>query len=291
MSILASIVYVGTQVSGTEVSGAVFIELRDAATGQLTDGNNVPITYEINLNGTITTYTITLPGQSYLIYYGTLSNSDPFSHYFTQFQVTNVGTAPDPDPPVNQCDLQLNSITVDKSESYPGSLDAQVTVNATSSYLPIMYSKDGGATYQSSPTFTGLTGGAHQFHVVDSNTLGCSADGGANIPTLTSLLVSDPSVDLGNGNISRWNAAFNPVVFTYQRKDFEVTSITNDALTGKAVININVFFTSSGPGTTIIKGDLVYINAGTYKGVYPVVSMNSNSSLIVDTPFTSTATG
>jgi len=291
MSILASIIYAGTSVSGTQVSGAVLIELRDAATGQLTNGNNITVTYDINLNGTITSGSVTIPGQSRQIYFGILSDSDPSHPFFTKFQITNIGTVPDEPPPViNQCDLELNFISIDKPESAAGALDAQVTINASSSYLPILYSKDFGATYQSSPTFTGLSAGIHEFRVKDANTLGCNAGGGVTIPLSTNLLIADPSVDLGNGNISRWSAAFNPVVFTYQRKDFEVTSIDNDPLTGKAVININAYVLATDSGS-ITLGDLVYLNAGTYKGVYSIISTYSNNSILIDAPYAGSAIG
>ena len=102
--------------------------------------------------------------------------------------------------------------------------------------------------------------------------------------TVRNLLVSDPSVDFGNGNISRWSAAFNPVVFTYQRKDFEVTAISQDSLTQKPVIGLNAVVSS------VKIGELIYLNASPYKGVYPVLQVGENS-LIIDTPYiTSSAT-
>lgn len=291
MSILASIVFADTSVSGTQTSGGVFIQLRDAATGQPTNGNNVVVTYDKNINGTVTEGSVAIAGQSQQIYSGTLSDSDPSHFFFTKFQIINIGTVPDPAPPVNQCDVLINYITVDHPESAPGALDAQVTINASSSYLPIMYSRDAGATYQASPTFTGLSGGTYQFQVKDANTLGCMATRSVIIPVLSNLLVSDPSVDLGNGNISRWNAAFNPVVFTYQRKDFEVTSVTLDTLTGKALLTVNAALSDPATGYTVTKGDAVYLNTNVYKGVYTVVSINGNNTMLIDTPYTANASG
>ena len=114
----------------------------------------------------------TIAGQTSPIYTGLLS--DTSTGYFTTFTITNVGTVPDPAPPVNVCDLVINFITVDKPESAPGAADGQITINATSSYGPILYSNDFGATYQTSPTFTGLTGGLAQPVVKDSNPTGCA---------------------------------------------------------------------------------------------------------------------
>lgn len=292
MSILASIIYADTTVSGTKTNGAALIELRDAATGQLTNGNNISISYEMNINGTITDGSVVIPGQAQQIYYGTLNDSDPASPFFTNFHVTTIGTVPDQPPPVtNQCDLVLNFISINKSESATGAFDAQVTINASSSFLPIMYSKDFGATYQSSPVFTGLSAGIHEFQVTDANPLSCQALGGVTIPLLTNLLVADPTVDLGNGNISRWSAAFNPVVFTYQRKDFEVISVENDPISGKAVVNINASLIVTDTVPQIPPGDPIYLNAGQYVGTYKVVRVYGNNSLLIETPFTGTAIG
>lgn len=105
MPILARIAYGPATVTGTQVSGPVFIELRDAATGQLVNGNNVTVAYDMNINGTVTENSVSIAGQSQLIYYGELSDSDPF--FFTKFQAGTVSAAPDPDPPVNRCDLVL----------------------------------------------------------------------------------------------------------------------------------------------------------------------------------------
>lgn len=163
MSIIASIVYADTSVSGNQVSGSVYIQLRDAATGQLTNGNNVTVTYDMNINGTVTENTVTISGQSQLIYSGLLGRSDPL--FFTKFQVVSVSSGSNPAPPVNPCDLVIDYIAVDKPESAPGSFDGQITINATSGYLPLQYSQDAGTTWQSSPVFTGLAGGSHQFDV------------------------------------------------------------------------------------------------------------------------------
>lgn len=289
MSLLASIVFADTSVSGMQTNGNVYIQLRDAGTGQPTNGNNVVVDYAMNINGTVTESTIAIAGQSQLIYSGILSNSDPL--FFTKFQVISVTGSVTAPPPANRCDLVVDYVSVDKPESAPGALDAQITLSATSSYLPISYSQDGGTTWQSSPTFTGLSGGVHQFQVKDANPLGCIVMPSVTIPVLVDLLVSDPSVDLGNGNISRWNAAFNPVIFTYQRKDFEVTSIAQDSATGNALLTVNGALSDPLTGYKVIPGDLIYLNAGNYKGTYTVTTANSNNTLLINTPYTSTAVG
>ncbi|HVV54583.1 MAG TPA: hypothetical protein VHC47_04635 [Mucilaginibacter sp.] len=289
MSIIASIVYADTSVSGTQTNGSVYIQLRDAGTGQLTNGNNVTVTYDMNINGTVTENTVTISGQSQLIYNGLLGSSDPL--FFTKFQVISVSSGSNPTPPVNPCDLVIDYITVDKPESAPGALDGQITINATSGYLPLQYSQNAGATWQSSPVFTGLSGGSHQFEVKDANSAGCTATRSVNVPVLSNLLVSDPSADLGNGNISRWNAAFNPIIFTYQRKDFEVTSVTPDTESGNALLLVNASLSDPESGYTVIPGDMVYLNTDSYKGVYTVSAANSDNTLLIQTPYISDASG
>jgi len=304
--ILAKLDYSHTYVTGTQTNGQVFISLIDATTGQPVDGDNVIISYQQNINGAIENGTVTIPGQSSAIYTGLLR--DTASGYFTTFTITNVGTVPNPAPPVNACDLTINYINVNKPESAPGAADAQITINATSSYGPILYSNDFGATYQASPTFTGLTGGLVQPVVKDSNSLGCTAQSTATIPVLSNLLTSDPSVTLTGGNISRWNAAFNPVVFTYQRKDFEVTAVELDTLSGNASISVNcdtslIATAITANNQAIANAALldivlinnnpvyIYINTGAYTGTYQVNSVSDTGQLIINTTYISTATG
>ncbi|HEY8783942.1 MAG TPA: hypothetical protein VIM16_20100 [Mucilaginibacter sp.] len=303
--IIAKIDYSNTYVSGMQVNGQVFISLFDAATGQPANGNNVVISFEQNLNGTVIEGQAIIAGQSAPIYTGLLSDTDPSHYYFTKFQVTNIGTVPDPAPPVNVCDLVINYISADNPESAPGAADGQITVKASSSYGPIMYSLDN-TTFQSSPTFSGLSGGLKTVYVTDAN--GCSNTAAITVPILSNLLVSDPSVNLPGGNISRWNAAFNPVIFTYQRKDFEVTAVTLDTLSGNAAVAVNcdtsaiaraiaannqAAANAAALDVVLINNNpvYVYLNAGAYTGTIQVNSVTATGNLILNTPYVSTATG
>ena len=303
--IIAKIDYSHTGVNGTQVSGQVFISLFDAATGQPTNGDNVTISYTQNINGTILNGQVTIAGQSAPIYTGLLSDQNPASPYFTSFQITNVGTVPNPAPPVNVCDLVINYINIDNPEFAPGAADAEITVNADSSYGPIAYSLDN-ITFQVSSTFSGLTGGLKTIYVTDAN--GCTNSQSVTIPILDNLLVSDPSVTLTGGNVSRWNAAFNPIVFTYQRKDFEVTSVSLDTVSGNAAVSVNCDTTLIANAITANNQALanaallnvvlvnnnpayVYINAGPYVGVFQVNSVPSIGVLVLNTAYTTIATG
>jgi hypothetical protein len=275
------------QPDGYFTKSKVYAQIVDDS-GNPANGNNAIIEYSVNENGAITTEHKTIAGQSMLLYYGVVEKAtdDGFGNvtvYYTKtFGFATVLGSPDPSPPVNFCDLYIDAITVNKKESAPGAADGQITVTASSSYLPLHYSLDN-TTFQTSNIFTGLTGGLKTVYVTDSNTAGCSANRVVTIPVLNSLLVSDPSVTVG-GNISRWNAAFNPIVFTYQRKDFEVTSVEVDSATGKAKVFANTNLTG------IVAKDFVYINTAIYKGVFSVIS-NTGNALIIDTPYVDNASG
>lgn len=304
MALIAKIDYSDTYVSGTEIVGQVFIALYDATNGQLTNGNNVVVTYIQNINGTTMNGSVTIAGQSAPIYTGLISNSDPSHPYYTQWTITGISAAPPPSPPVNICDLAINYIAINDPESAPGAADGQITINATSSYPPVQYSLDN-VNFQSSPIFSGLTDGLKTVYVKDAN--GCVNYNAITVPVLNNLLISDPSVTLTGGNISRWSAAFNPVVFTYQRKDFEVSAVSLDTVSGNASVTVNCDVTAvlqtvasnaaalanaanQGVVLTNITPAYIYINAGSYVGTFQVTGGQSNS-LIINTPYTANATG
>jgi hypothetical protein len=303
--IIAKITPENTTVSGSQVNGIMVIALYDAATGQLTNGDNIIISYTQNINGVISSEQVRIPGQSTTIYSGLLSDQDALNPFFTKFQIDDVGAIPDPAPPVNVCDIVIKYINVDIAESSPVAADAQITVNASSSYGPILYSLDN-VTFQSSPTFMGLTGGAKTMYVTDANS--CSTSSVVTILTQSDLLVGDPSVTLTGGNISRWNAAFNPVVFTYQRKDFEVTGVSLDSASGKAILSVNCDTTviknaidarntaianAAALGITLTNNGPVYVytNVGAYKLICEVIAVPGPGKLLLNTPYLSNATG
>jgi hypothetical protein len=285
MGIIANIFYGHSPGTPTNIYANVYIRLTDSDTGQLVNGNNVVVEYMINENGALTTYEVTIPGQQILIeQHALLRQYDDGGNiiYEKTYNVTAISDVPDPAPPVGTCDLAINYINADRSESAPGAADGQITVNAFSSYLPILYSLDN-VNFQTANVFTGLTGGLKTVYVKDANALGCAVSGTVTVPTLSSLLVKEPSVTIGS-NISRWSAAFNPVVFTYQRKDFQVTNAIMNSVDGRLKIFVNTVTSA------VVKGDMVYINTTNYKGVYTVYEGGA-STLVIDTPYTSTTTG
>jgi hypothetical protein len=303
MSIIAQLTYqYKTVITPAQVIVKVYIQFVDSTTNRPVNGEGITVYYLEDLNGIATPKQISIEGQSTLIYNGLYSSAS----FHSSWLITGQSDSPDPAPPVNQCDLQINYITVDKPESSPGAADAQITVSADSSYLPIQYSLDN-VNFQASPTFTGLIGGAHTVFCTDANSFGCNKFQTVTIPITQNLLTSDPSVTLTPNNISRWNAAFNPIVFTYQRKDFEVTGVTINNANGNARIFVNadmsaistaiatnqaVITNAAAQGITLLNNQNIYIylNAGPYKGVFSISDADSNS-ITINKPFTTSATG
>jgi len=280
--------------SGLSRYADVYINLLDSVTYQPVNGNNIQVTYQIDQysDGVMQNFTntVTIPGQSLQIgssHPTYVSQQDENGNvvvtFYRNYFIIGVSDVPDPAPPVAACNLYINNINIDHFESAPGASDAQITVNASSSYLPILYSMDN-EHFQTSNVFTGITGGLKTVYVTDANTLGCAANKTVTVRTLSNLLIKDPSVTL-SGNVSRWSAAFNPIVFTYQRQDFEVFDVSLDSATNKARLLINA------PTNKLTGGDKVYVNAGDYRGVFDVISGSNNNTLIINAAFTSTATG
>jgi len=309
MSILAQIKIINTYaLAGTDpihpaIYGTVIIALNDPTTGSPTNGNNIVINYNETIDGISKALRATIAGQSQIIYEGIIT--DDVAGIHNSWAVTGQSTVPDAAPPVAQCDLQIGYTSVTKPESAPGAADGQISINATSSYLPIMYSLDN-INFQTSSVFAGLHGGAYTVYCTDANTLGCAVSASVTIPITQNLLVSDPSVSIGS-NSSRWNAAFNPIVFTYQRKDFEVTGVIIDTATGNARVNVNgdmsaiqaaitanqnAITTAALNGVTLLnyQNIYVYLNAGTYNGVYTVLSADG-SSVVINTPHNGSGIG
>lgn len=301
MAILAQLFTTDTTIMGTAVYGKVYILLTDPVNGDpVNGGNSFTVDYDIEVNDVLTHYTsVNIPGQSLEIYDGELDDPGVDPHFRTLFTIIaqNDDGNPTP-PPVGVCDLLLQNIVVLANESGIGANDASIQVNATSSYGPIEYSLDN-VTFQTDPIFTGLSGGSKTVYLQDSNPAGCTNEGQITIPINTNLLLTDPSVTLGS-NKSRWNAAFNPIVFTYQRKDFEVSSValynisgvtgTNLVINGDMSVLIVLYSANllAGVNATPI---YVYVNAGPYIGLFKVINARPGGQIAINATFTVTATG
>ncbi|OKS84850.1 hypothetical protein [Mucilaginibacter polytrichastri] len=277
MSLIASIYNDTTTAPGLAgyvyVTGTIYIKITDE-NGRPTNGNGIIVTVQRNADGQITNEDYVVPGQNLPIYSGTINRSQN-GQVFNSVSYTVVSASPAAAaPPATTCNVVINSVSIIQKESSPGAQNGQITINAYSSYV-LLYSLDN-INFQSSPTFSNLAGGAYNAYIKDTN--GCAASYAFDIGTTQNLLVNDPSVNLGGGNISRWSAAFNPVVFTYQRKDFAVTNIFNSSISSGTQFIVNA-------DTSSIKaGDSVYINAGAYLGVY-TVDVPLTNGFVIKNPF------
>jgi len=289
MNIYPQIIYGDSRVvaDGEEIiqNANVYIGIFDAETGQPVNGNGLTVSYQIiDDSGTGPVKTVTIIGSSVKIFSGTTGTVDAHNNARQLFSVHIVSydAVPPANPPTNPnaCDAVITAVNILHKESSPGAADGQVNILAQSSQLPLSYSLNG-VDFQSSPIFSGLHGGAYTAYVSDAT--GCTATFTFTLDVIQNLLTADPSADLGNGNISRWNAAFNPIVFTYQRKDFEVTGISGDG-NGNMIVNVNADLTG------VVKGDMVYLNAGAYKGIYTVYNV-VGKQIFIEAPFNVSATG
>ncbi|MES2268676.1 MAG: hypothetical protein V4520_18060 [Bacteroidota bacterium] len=275
----------------------VYVAIYDALTGQPANGNYARVTYKFtNEDGTVNTLTTEpIPGMKLLIWDGEIghvtfnSSHKVISSTLKKFDYLAItgGDEPLPPPTIPQApgNIQM-SLQVDAPESAPGAHNGQVTVTATATYLPIGYTLDG-ILSQASPVFTGLAGGNHTITVTDAN--GQTLSKSVFVPTVNNLLLSDPSVTLPGGNVSRWNAAFNPIVFTYQRKDFAVTDLQLHTANGLTRV-----FTNNDP-SAVVPGDMVYVETPTCTGTFKVTekycSGDVANALVIDTPFVGQSTG
>lgn len=287
MALRAEITQISS-VTGTQTFGQVSISIYDASTNLPTNGDNCTVFWNQNINGAISDESAVISGLSTPIYTGLIfdSASDGF---FTHFTITGLepGTGIPPDPAAD--DLRIVNI-ITTPESAIGAADGTITINATSSFPAINYSLDN-STFQSSNIFTGQLSGSGTAYVNDTN--GGDISSPYTIELLGNILATDPTVDLGNGNLSRWNAAFNPIWFKYQRQDFEVTSITLDTDTGNILVAINADMTNVKVKSVITTlygdinsaGDFVYISTSKYGGSYEVLSKTAGT-LVLNTPHT-----
>jgi hypothetical protein len=273
-------------VTGFRIFADVYIELKDEY-GTPVDGNYDAVSYEEAYNGIGTgPQQVTIIGNNYLIGGQTLIQEMSYDRdlYYTVRIVGEVIPNNGTYTPPGTCDAEVKSVIIDRKESNTGSKDAQITIQGTSSAGSLEYSIDG-VTWQANPTFTGLSGGGYTAYMRDAG--GCPANLSFTVDTIANLLVADPAVILPNGNTSRWSAAFNPIVFTYQRRDFEVTGIRPNYYTNNAVVNVNAALGIYGNSTvSVASDDMIYLKAGTYDGVYKITAIDFyNNTLTLDVPY------
>lgn len=273
---------INSDLSGN-TTGAYYIQIVNAQ-GNLTNGNGVVVQYQQVLNGVPgAIQSVSIPGQEKKIYNGVIHNETTDVNYILVNSAPPVPDDPTPNP--SEPDLALQSIQVTQKADAAGN-NGKVKVNATSSNQPINYSIDGGAVNHTG-LFTGVTAGLHTLTLTDASEAEIIQD--FYVDKAEALLFKDPALTTG-GYSSRWNAAFNPIVFEYHRKDFEVTAIAQDATTLKPKIDVNTDISA------IVIGDYVYLDAGltdgesTYKGAYKVLAKYSSNGIIIDADYVASDT-
>jgi len=95
------------------------------------------------------------------------------------------------------------AISVSTSFTEPacnGGSDGSITVTASGGTGTLQYSKDGGATYQSSNIFTNLAAGTYSIFVKDANNCTASTSETVTEPTVISLSTSQTNVSCNGGN-------------------------------------------------------------------------------------------
>jgi len=259
---------------GRDAYGAWFINITDD-NGNPVNGDNIIVAYAENTGGVsgVIQYA-TIPGQSYKIYEGIIQhNAEPPKSYI----LTGTSTPGTPSPPIIP-DTAIQSVDIIQKADSAG-LNGTVMINATTSYGPIAYYID---DVLGTANRSGITAGPHTAKVIDANDN--EVEIAFTMVSVDSILTKDPSLTVGE-KTSRWNAVFNPIVFEYARRDFEVTAISQDDTTQKAkfVVNTNL--------AGVVVGDLVLIDAGitnglsTYKGALKVLSIALPSTLVLDADY------
>lgn len=251
--------------------GKVFIDIKDDF-GNPINGDNVQVYYRRVYNGSIgDKESVIVPGLSYLIFDGiTGRTGSPDGNFSITYLVDSLASGfPSPPPTPN---IKINSVTiVQKADT--GGANGKVQINATSSYLPIEFYID---DVIGDSSRTGIATGNHVAKVIDPN--GAEASLPFYMPQIDSMLQSTPAKLIG-GLISRWNAAFNPVVFQFERTDFKVLGITQDSTALKPKINIDADLTG------VVAGDYIYLNYSPYQGAYKVLNLIGTANAVIDTDY------
>lgn len=133
-------------------------------------------------------------------------NTQPFAAVGSQSPVV-------PDPP--QCDLSLYAVAT--NETAQGANNGTVTLSATTTFTPALYSIDG-INFTSTTVYNNLAPGNYIAYSKDANE--CTKNVSFTIEAFGNPIDGGfsgglPQVTVSPGNISRWNAAYNPVVLKF----------------------------------------------------------------------------
>jgi len=139
---------------------------------------------------------------------------DIYGKFTTPFALIHSATPNSPSCAVTppQCDLTLSVESTNETEQ--GGDNGTAILTATSSFDNIEVSINGIDWFSSPHAFIGLNPDEYTAQARDSN--GCSRSVLFTIEAFANPITKRPEVLVSLGNISRWNAAFNPVAFTFQ---------------------------------------------------------------------------
>lgn len=187
-------------------------------------------------------------------------------------------------PPSGGCDIAISSVSV-TNELSAGANNGSITVNVTSSYGGIQYSLDN-TTFQSGNIFSNLAPNNYTIYVKDSNN--CNTSQPFTVLAYTNPVQNFtnelPVVALPGGNISKWNAAFNPIVINYQRKDFVIIEVSQSGANVK--VKTSVTLTADQYGKALTYG--IYFKSAKYEFYGIPLSYNSTDGFVVSTPYVGT---
>ncbi|GAB3770098.1 hypothetical protein GCM10028818_07330 [Spirosoma horti] len=124
------------------------------------------------------------------------------------------------------------AITIRNVQTTPpgcASATGAVSIVAVSGNGPLMYSLDGGVTFQPSPVFSKLAGGAYTLRVRDAN--GCEVDKAVTVPTATPIevnsLTSVPTTcGQANGQVAvTTSGGRKPIYYSLDNRPFQANSL------------------------------------------------------------------
>jgi hypothetical protein len=263
--------------NGYDTYGNIVFDVFDDATGLSANGNGLQVYYtELDNNYSHGQYTITINGSSALVYPSDVllerTGYQPSSINVTIDQYVQPGGAGAGSGP-NISDVLI------LLPAHIGNGIGIVLIKATNDNMGnLQYFID---DIPVNPRFFGLTAGIHVAKVVDRIS-GREATLAFNMPSDEAFLIGRPEKEIVPGINSRWHAAFNPLVFTYQRRDCVVTDVQND--NGYACIYTREAVTG------LKRDDLIYVNAGPYQGKFEVRSA-TDTTVTLETSYISAATG
>lgn len=250
MSVYAQITYQNISTSYPDTQGGqitiadVYISIFDSVTNVPVSGNGGLCSYsrDETTDGSVVSYpgSATISGFDYSLGSGITisethydSGGNLISSFGRSFTITGF-TSSQPDI----CDIAVSASKT--NETAQSANDGTITASAISSFSGVQYSLDA-IHFQSSGTFTGLAPGTYTVYAKDSHP--CVATTQVVIVAYINPIYQNnftsalPVVQLPSGNISKWNAAYNPVTLKYQRRDALVTGVV--ASGSDAVVTLN----------------------------------------------------